>query len=264
MDLIPILSVFARGWAALALLALAAPAAAAAEREVETVWRIGAASPPAAPVQVRSGGEIWRQPLVPEGVVILAGPAVTTRNGKTIIAAGRRLIKARSDVPVYCDLDAHKAGAGESFLMGSVGERTACLIDRDADGRFDGYFGNKVQFEGFPVVRGRYPDKADPIEPIAYAPADPAEAVRDHWIAVEYRGTGLSGDRFFRIAFYGPKDKSALSQWAALPSSGLPAEATMLGGRFTLLAAGQGSVTVRVDRAMPEQPFNVVRTFSYR
>jgi hypothetical protein len=238
--------------------------ASARSRDIETVWFIVPAQLPAGTVTVRSGGTIWRQPLVPEGVVILSGPAVTTKNGKTAIESGSRMIKARADVPIYCSLDAHKAGAGESLLFGSIGERTACLIDRDRDGRFDGYFGNKVQFEGFPVVRGRYPETSDSIRPLAYSPADPKTVVGDHWVSVEYRGTGIGGDRFFRIAFEGPKDKSGLSEWTSLPSLGLPVSADLLGGRFTLIGAGSGEVRVRVDRTMPEQPFNVVRTFRYR
>ncbi|CAA9540235.1 MAG: hypothetical protein AVDCRST_MAG91-3786 [uncultured Sphingomonadaceae bacterium] len=151
------------------------------------------------------------------------------------------------------------------MLIGSIGERTACLIDGNADGIFDSHFGNKVQFEGFPIVRGKYPKKPGALQSLPYKETDPAVLSGSYTIAIQYRGdANLSGKHMFRTTFSGPKDKSALSQWTAIPGKGLPREASIMGSRFTILEELGPQVRLRVDRTMPEQPFQVIRTFSYR
>jgi hypothetical protein len=244
----------------------AVPAAAvAAGRDIDTVWVIKSVEAPSGVRSVRSGENVLKQPLVPEGLVVLSSAAITTKNGKTTIPTGSRLIKARADVPVYCDVNAHKAGAAEMLLIGSITERTACLIDTNSDGAFDGYFGNKVQFEGFPIARGKYPKTPDPIRPLPYQPADPGQLARDYQVAIQYQGgAAFSGKHLFRVTFEGPKDKSALTQWSAVPGKALPRSTEILGAQLTLIENSGPGIRLRIDRAMPEQPFEVVRALKYR
>ncbi len=250
---------------AFALAALSPATAGAQSREIETVWNILPVDAQPGPVTVASGTMVWTQALAPEGLVVLAQDAALSGKGKIVLQSGARLIKARAGVPVYCDVDAHKAGAAESFLMGTMGERTACLIDADRDGRFDGYFTNKVQFEGFPIARGKYPNKPDAIVPVAYRETDAASLSNEYRVGIEYRGdANLAGAHLFRVAFSGPKDKSALSDWVSVPGKGLPQSREVLGARFTVLSEDGPQVQVRIERTMPAQPFEVVRTVVFK
>ncbi len=157
----------------LAIAAMAMPAA-AGEPTLASTWQIVAQATDASPRTARSGDMLWQQPLVAAQVAVLSGDAADPK-GKILLPSGTQLMKmASGDAEVFCDLNPRKAGAAEMMLLGSLGETATCLVDRDHDGRLDGHFTKKVQYEGVPIIRGGYPADPEAITPTSFTIGDTA------------------------------------------------------------------------------------------
>ena len=198
-------------------------------------------------------------------MVTLAAPAVAA-NGKQLLPAGTELVAMDAgDRLVFCEATPRKASAGAMFLMGSLGETASCLTDSRKSGSFDGYFAKKVQYEGFPVIRGGLPAAAKPLQPLAYSVRPGGATTGGYWVGIRYLGGGdAAGPQRFQIAFGGRDDKASLSDVVVSPAGALPRSVAVLGGSVTILAAQAGTIQYRIDQAMPEQEFSVIRTISVR
>lgn len=242
---------------------VAVPAFAAGANDIASRWTIGAFTPGPEERVARIGDILWKQPLTSSALVTLAAPATTVK-GKVLLPAGTELVAMDAgDRVIFCESTPRKASATEMLLIGSFGETASCLADSDGTGKFDGYFTKKVQYEGFPIIRGGLPDTAKPLQPLSYTVRPAGETVGAYWLGVRYVG----GDRDieaqrFEIVFGGKDEKASLTSAIIGPKGALPRTIEPLGSRVTILAVANGALRYRIEQPMPEQPFSVIRTFA--
>lgn len=242
--------VFAMAMAGTALLA-------ASSGDIASRWTIGAGPAETGERTARVGEVLWKQPLRSDGFVTLTTPAMTVK-GKQLLPAGAEMVAmGAGDRVVFCEAAPRKASGGEMFLIGSIGETASCLADADKDGRFDGYFTKKVQYVGFPVIRGGLPDTAKALQPLTFEVRPAGETVGGYWVGVRYVAGGKAPR--FQIVFGGRDDEAGLSGSAG-NAAPLPRTVEVLGAQFTVLSVDGGVMRYRIDRPMPEQPFSVVRS----
>lgn len=214
-------------------------------------------------VSVKGGELILKQRAMPFGLARLTGPAADPK-GKFDLTAGTELFRLQSDVPIYCLAGKNAPTGVAKWLLG--GSTThLCLVDADADGRFEGQFVTASQVEGLPTLVGKRPKTADPIiAPAAYAPAAPSSGTTQYWVGVEYQGKPLLYNRRnFTVSFGNGKDKGSLTDWVYTGGT-FPAEQTLLGAKWTVLALDGDQLKVRIDQSMPPQPFAIMHSVTYR
>lgn len=255
----------ARAYFLLAILPVA-HIAQAANSDLTTTWRIQPTEPRTGEQTARPGDVLWEQPLLPAAIVALNANALATSGGKPVFPAGTQLMEMDAgSAAVFCDFNPRKAGFAEQMLIGKVGETATCLIDADKDGHFDGFFTKKVQYEGFPIIRGGYPDAGRPLVPGAYAKIAGAATSASYYVGLRYIGRGLFGDRLnFQVVFGGPKSKSALSDLLSIAGTSMPMTVEVVGAHITVLAADGGTLRYRIDSTMSAQDFSVRRTYVIR
>lgn len=226
---------------------------------MSTVWTIQPATE--TPAERTIGYDEWvvRQPLLPAGLFRLDGEAKVPGR-PSLFAAGAQLIEVRTEgAVVACDAVARRQKL--------VGASQFCLIDYERDGKFDGMFavGNISKGGGMPTIQGQYPQKAKPIEPVAYSRLDPSQIATRYFVGIRNAGKAAIYDRQnFQICYGGESATDCLSDWSYTSASTFPATIELLGARITVLSREEGKVRVRVDNTIPLQLFGVISTVRYR
>jgi hypothetical protein len=229
-----------------------------------TIWMVQPADS-AAPAEVEVGARdlILKQKLLPSGLARLTG-SFQDDGGKRSLGPGTQLFEVKSDVPIYCVAGLREPKGFEKFMKGDSRVQL-CLIDTDADGRFDAYFEPVSMVPGLPTITGKRPKSPRPMTPVAYEPAEPSALEKSYWVGIEYQGKPLIYDRRnFGISYGSDDSKGAVTDWIYTSGSTYPISKQLLGASFTVLGMSGDKLRVRIDQPMPPQPFGVIRTVSYR
>lgn len=249
-------------WKSLVLLACSSVAAspvAAQRTELATVWWIEPAAPPPGVRFLASKEQVLKQRLLPIGLVRL-GRSVTSSEAGFDLAAGTELIKVNGGPgPVYCN--------GRLQVTKFVGASPqGCFIDQNGDGSFDATFRMISQTPGLVMINGRLPKKLTPLaSPIPFQRVDPTSSTLDAFVAIERRNYfNIYGRENFMIVFGSAAHQERITDPIGFKSSDLPKQMSILGSSFTALKEEKGRLAVRVDAAMPRQPFEVTKTITFR
>ena len=249
-------------WKAVVLLAfgsVAAAPASAQRAELATSWWIEPASPPEGIRFLASKEPVLKQRLLPSGLVRL-GRSVASPEAKFDLAAGAELIEVTGGPgPIFCD------GRYQSVKFVGISPQ-GCFVDQNGDGQFDATFRMMSQTPALVMVNGRMPKKLQPLaSPIAYQRVDPATSGLGAFVAIERRNYfNIYGLENFMIAFGSGDHLERITNPIGFKSSELPKQMAIMGSSFTALKEENGRLAIRVDAAMPRQPFGVVKTTSFQ
>lgn len=223
--------------------------------QLSTTWWIEPAAPPIGVRQLASKEHVLKQRLLPSGLVRLSRPVTTSEAGFNL-AAGTELLEVDGGPgAIFCDARLHSVG-----LIG--GSPQGCFLDSDRDGRFDATFRTASQAPALVMITGRMPRRTTPLpSPIAYSRADPATSTLGAFVAIERRNYfNIYGRENFMIAFGTAEKQERITDPISFKTTDLPKQMTILGSSFTALSEAEGRMAVRVDAAMPRQPFGVIKT----
>lgn len=239
-----------------ALALLSAAPAGAQSRDLSTLWVIVPSAPPAGERTLAGGEFVLKQRLLPLGLAELAADATL---GAATLPAGTQLIEAQTEgAKVFCASEVAK-----QKLIGAAFQ--PCLVDEDGDGDFEGWFSGVSQTKGLLTLAGRRPKKPKLLGETRYTVVPPTTMRDVYFVAIERRNFfNIYSRESFMIAFGHEGQIERLTTPASFKSAEMPKELTVMGARFTALREADGKMTVRVDRAMPAQPFGVVKTTTVR
>lgn len=240
----------------IALATLTASPAWAQSRDLATIWVVQPSPPPAGERKLAGGEFVLKQRLLPLGLAELASDV---QLDSTTLIAGTQLIQAQTEgAKVFCTTTVAKQKLiGAGFLP--------CLVDEDGDGDFEGWFSGVSQTKGLLTLSGRRPKKHKALAETRYTVVPPVTMRERYFVAIERRNYfNIFSRESFMIAFGRESEMERLTTPVSFKSSEMPKEITVMGARFTALGEADGKLTVRVDRAMPVQPFSVVKTTSVR
>ncbi|MCE7797563.1 hypothetical protein LWE61_13510 [Sphingobium sufflavum] len=239
------------------------PAMALARDSVAVLWSIQALdNPDLSERTVLDGEYVLRQKLLPMGLATLDGPAALTTGNRLHAKAGAQLVKASSDAgEAYCALETHRLDKAGAQIANSRGV-TLCFLDANKDGRFESLF--EVPGGGV-IVQGAVPDKRAAID-IGYATRPVGEMARSYWVGIRYEQYfNIYGNRMFFIDFGPEGQMTSLTDFAKFKSAGpYPQTFALLDSQFSVLEAQEKGIRLRVDKAIPAQPFGVFTYTSYR
>lgn len=277
------LRAFLSGAAAVAILAMSGTAAAqdrqdreerrraAAEdrrqREYQAVWVIAPSEQPLGPRSVNDGEYVFRNRLLPLGLVRLQTPAAKA-DGEIIVPAGAQLFAVLTEgPPIYCVAGRREADRMVQALIGGGVNRQLCLVDMDRDQDFDGWFRSGNQVRGVPNFAGHRPRELEPVSGAAYERLRPDEMEIQYHVGVRYEGTvGLLSRRrtpVFAIV-YGTEDSLGMLTEQVRPQRDSdPFVVTPLGAEFVVNERRGDTIDIDVRRNVPPQPFGVVQTVTY-
>lgn len=234
----------------------ASPAAIAQSRELQSLWVVQPVAVPEGERALASGDFVLKQRLLPNGLAELGTDLAI---GATTVAAGTQLVAAAADgAKIFCVADVAKQKLlGASFQP--------CLIDTDSDGDFDGWFNGLSQTKGLLTLTGKYPKKPKPIAETGYREVPPATMRDTYFVAIERRNYfNIYSRESFMIAFGREGQLERLTAPIAFKSSEMPRELSVMGARFTAISESEGKMLIRISETMPQQPFGIVKTTSYR
>lgn len=240
---------------AMILAAMLPSAASAQSRALSSIWMVQPTATPAGERALASGEFVLKQRLLPLG---LAELGADTTVGAATFPAGTQLIEAQTEgAKVFC-----AAQVARQKLIGAAFQ--PCLIDQDSDGDFDGWFNAVSQTKGLLTIAGKWPKKPKALAESRYAVV-PVQTMRDeYFVAIERRNYfNIFSRESFMIAFGREGQLDRLTSPVSFKSAEMPKEVTILGARFIALGETAGKMTIRVDAAMPAQPFGVIKTTSY-
>ena len=246
-----------------ALILTSAGSAQSPDRRMTTIWTIEPADSPRPSVEAAAGDILWKQRLLPTGLVRLSAP-YQDAGGKRSFGAGTQLFEVKSDVPVYCVAGMRDPKGFEKWLK-SGSTTQFCLVDLDSDLRFDGYFEPISMVPGLPTIAGKRPKNPKPMSPVSYELIDPSSMEKPFWVGIQYQGKPLLYDRRnFAISFGSDTGKGSLTSWVYTSGSDYPLSQELLGARFTVLGMSGDKLQVRIDEPIPAQPFGVAYSVTYR
>jgi hypothetical protein len=232
--------------------ALSVPAL-AGDRSVQNVWTIQ--EDPSFLGERTLGREdyVLKQRLIPSGLAALASNV-----DEAGLVVGSQLIEVRSrDTVVFCDpvLRAQKM----------LGHAQPCLVDADNDGRFEGLFFTTSATKGILTIEGNRPKTPRAIVPVPYKRLDVTAFNIPLFVGVQYRGNSNPvGNHVFQINYGSDASVGSLTERFVVGKANLPATRMPFGAEFSLLSGTSEGIQVRVIKAIPTQPFTIMKTTSYR
>jgi hypothetical protein len=169
------------------------------------------------------------------------------------IPAGTQLIQVQTDgAKIFCDSRFAKQKL--------IGHAQICLVDSDMDDRFDGYFKTTSQTKGLITIAGKRPKVPPALDPVPY----PATMREEYFVGIQRRNFfNIYNRETFTITFGHDDELERLTEPVQFKSSELPKELSILGAHFTAISEENGRMTVKVDSAIPPQPFGIVKTTTY-
>ena len=220
--------------------------------ELSTTWWLEPSAPPPGIRHLAGKEHVLKQRLLPAGLAKL-GRAVSKAEASFDLPAGTELIQV-------------KGGTGPIFCDGQLQKAQGCLLDSDSDRRFDSAFRTWSQTPALVMINGPMPTKLMTLaSPIPYENLDPATSTLDAFVAIERRNWfNIYGLESFTILFGSSNKQERITDPVQFKSTELPKQLNILGSNFTVLSEKDGRMAVRVDVAMPRQPFRVTKTISFR
>jgi hypothetical protein len=233
----------------LTLAVIASPALSSSFLGVEMadpVWMIEGGQDAGTEKIVKNGDLVTSARLIPGGVATLDSDFIDAEKGKVVIARNVDLFLYNvGSVHFYCSSSATKIGGG----------LIPCLIDSDGDMRFD--FSTKVAL--LPST-GRFGaaiplnKKPTAIAAIGYHKLDAAAATTGQVIKI--RVQGLERPRY--QAYFQVNDKEIPIRGLSASGKGvLPFSVELLGARFQTMSISGKEARIRIERALPSQPFQI-------
>lgn len=228
------------------------------------VWIVEPAPPPTAELSIAPDGLILKQRLLPMGLVELTEEHRIGKTGNKageVLPAGTELILATgASKPVYCALRIKGPNVLSMLLTPYPSGSQRCFMDDNADGKFDRSFAATSSVKSVPHPSGIVPRDAAPTVSAAYRPKDVSAFTASYFVGVQYSGQAKIGTlrRFYTV--YGND-----GDWGRFTADNiftkrdrdLPKTLEVLGSSFTVLGGEGKNVRVKVDRAIPAQPFGV-------
>lgn len=238
--------------------AFAAAPAQAEKVELYAIYQIEAAELPTGNLALSAGDYVLKQRLVPMGLAVIDEPAMVAKPERRLEAGTQLIAVGHPKHRLFCDATRYKKKANDTAL--------ACLADTDGDDRFDASFKGLSMTGAIISLQGRLNlEKLHPIEPVSYRSVEPNEFDQNLFVAIQRRNFfNIYSRESFTIEFGNSEFTEELTRPIQFKNEEMPKEMTVLGSRFTALSETDGVMTVRVDRAMPPQPFGVMRTVTYR
>jgi|GEM_PF-3656706 len=169
---------FASAVLALATLSNVSNAQPVQKEGYELNWVIASHSIPLEPFWVKKMGKVVETRLLPVGMFESRNP-ILSADGKMLASAGSQFAKLEADRLIACTVGKGGALPGKSDRL--------CLLDRDGDGSFDGYFtrggGGYYWFE----LSGSLPDTIFPLPAVSLSQVDPATMRNAPVLTVHYQ-----------------------------------------------------------------------------
>lgn len=244
----------------IALFALAAASAgsAAPRQGVNLVWSIAPAeNADLTEHTVKDGEIVLRQKLVPLGLAILGGDVIEPSGNKLVAKRGGQLVEAGfADGRAFCALDTVRIDKSGVEVPNNRGV-TLCFVDRERDGRFDMTFEAAGAGGGTGVIiQGTLP-KTPQIVDMPYEEHPVSELRGDFWVGIRYEQYfNIYGNRMLMTDIGGRGVTMPLTSFATFKSKGVyPQKVSVLGANITLIAPEEKGTRLRVENAMPTQPF---------
>ncbi|MCA1750088.1 MAG: hypothetical protein LC634_11405 [Sphingomonadales bacterium] len=235
-------------------------------RTLTTIWMVQPAEVPSEEVTVSSGDLVLRQPLHPTALAVLEADLQHGSGDDDFLPAGTRLFEVQNaSAQVFCALNLAYTPDLQRILLGTSSAQR-CLVDANNDSLFEGKFVFHSPIQGLPLVEGQLPKDPDPVEPpVPYRRGSPSEVGDEYFVGIRYEGKPLLYNRRnFRIRFGNSQSQDGLTNFSYTSGDDYPKSHNMLGSQFTIVAEDDGTLTIRIDRMMPLQPFSVTQTVSYR
>jgi hypothetical protein len=238
---------------AAALLATAALAA-AANREVTSVWDIQTSGRWAEPREVAKGEPLIELDIVPPGLIELMDelPDVPLRQGDLLYR-----LTTRSGA-VYCTVDSQPMIANENKFAHTI---LICLVDNDGDGTFEGHFRRRAA-AGVPLIFGEVPAKLQPVPAIRYEQRRPSSIAGAYKLRILLDSDPAKAKQLkFTYSAGDPKGEVAntmkLAAVTEVPNRNYPQSFEILGGVFELTGVKDGKAVVRMVAPTSDYPFMV-------
>jgi hypothetical protein len=235
------------------------------EREFNSVWLVQPSEVPLGIRTIKNNDFVLKQRLLPPSLIRVRTDALDSQTGKVIAAAGTQLFGLSTDgPPIFCITGVRDATFVKTLLIGG-GNRQICLVDMDRDGSLDGHFGVGNVIKGLPNISGRRPKTPKPVKGGAYDSLRPDQIEVEYFVGAQYRGNAnLGGNHVFEIRYGSAEQTGSLTDRLSHKETQVPGSMEILGGRFTILEAGSGTIRVQVDQTFPAQRFGVIQTTTFR
>jgi hypothetical protein len=221
-----------------------------------TLWMVGEPLVPAGERQVSRLDYVFKHRLLPTGLAALSdGSAAASAAG---LAPDAQLIEVQTPgAIVFCDPVIRSKKL--------VGQAQPCFVDGDGDGRFEGSFFTTSVTKGILTIQGKRPGTPKAIAPLAYRRLDPSAFRERMFLGLQYRGNAnIVGNHVFDVKYGNEEHSGSLTTRVLHKKRNIPGSTEVLGGRFTILAASENGITVRIDQPLPPEPFGVLQTTTYR
>ncbi len=159
-------------------------------------WRVEPISVQTGPIEVKRYEGLPIASADPGAFVFLSAP-FRPFAGQTLPQESARvreltaltpLVRAKSDQAVYCSLKSNYSYPEFGRSRSDFVERqfSTCFLDRDRDGRFEGYFLHRNIADIF-VGKNEGPVELHPIEPLAYGPNEEASKFLSQMLKFQIR-----------------------------------------------------------------------------
>lgn len=248
-------------------LAAAAPLSATAnekkvDRRYQTVWHIQSDSSQVGARPVATGQPILEQRLLPSGLAV-ANEDILSNSGKILVKTGEQLFQLQvNSGKTFCVVSVPRPSFYRSFMLGG-GNLQLCLVDADENGIFDGQFNGGNPMKGVPFIEGRQPKEPQKASG-RYSMIEPSQFSPKYTVRITLARAKASGSGNPAIAYsidFGD-DQTRQSLTGQIP--GKMERTSILGAEWNITEVGNQNVTADVSRPMPSQPFQAVRTVTFR
>lgn len=224
----------------------------------QSLWQIMPAKVPTDVLSLRSKEFVVKQKLLPIGLAVLTSEAVV-KGGKVRLPAGTQLIRIGYETrTTYCDATRYgkKANSG----------RIACFNDTNRDGRFESFFMVFSETSAIISINPAFLSaRAEPMDPAGYRVEWPEAFSQDLFVGIQRRNFfNIYSRESFMIVFGNAQHTQEITAPIQFKNSEMPIDLTVMGARFSALSENDGAMQIKVHATMPQQPFGIVRTTTYR
>jgi hypothetical protein len=245
---------------------VAGAASASEERRFTTIWLVQPSDAPLGPRTIEDNDYVFRQRLLPPTLIRLTADVADPEDGHVMAAAGTQMFGLlTSGPPLFCKVGRKDPSVARTLLLGG-GNRQACYADMDRNGTLDGQFSVGNAVKGLPNISGKRPKVPKPVSGGAYERIDPNLIDTPYFVGVRYEGmVGLLSKKrpAFRIWFGTDESRDSLTSFTRPPKGSEQPVVQVLGAEFTVVAMRGETLDIDIHRAIPPQPFGVVRTVTY-
>jgi hypothetical protein len=240
-----------------ALLAVSAPALGRSFMGMpiaDPIWLVQAAGDQGREITANEGEWVTRVPLLPGALAELTEDAVAAADGALVYPKGEKLIlRMIGNSPGFCTITHRKVGKTKVGLPGSSGN-DVCFFDSDGDDRFDASVRIK-NFSGTTIFGASIPYRNRvPIRPAAFRRLERTQTDRPFFVGVKFSGVYLGGKPHLTVYYGADGAEMPVGTSMKLARDG---KIDILGASYSVLGREGHVIRLRVDRAIPAQPFQL-------